>query len=97
VAVKQSMVPPDTFRLRYRQALNEVVRATVQALETPTAPSIAERTPPSIADADRAHFTALVIAEFATLHAGNAVRFGLRPLEWAAWQVAQQPVAGLAV
>lgn len=28
---------------------------------------------------------ALVLAEFAALHAGNVVRFGIRPLEYSAW------------
>jgi hypothetical protein len=34
---------------------------------------------------DRAHFVTLALTEFKSLHAGNAVRFGLRPLEFAAW------------
>ena len=45
--------------------------------------------PESVPQADHAHFTALVLAEFASLHAGNAVRFGLRPLEFSAWQLRQ--------
>jgi hypothetical protein len=28
----------------------------------------------------------LVLAEFGALHPGNAVRFGIRPLELAAWR-----------
>ena len=37
-------------------------------------------------DADKAHFVTLVLAEFKALHAGNAVRFGIGPLELVAWQ-----------
>jgi hypothetical protein len=39
-----------------------------------------------VAAADRARFTALAIEEFRNLQPGNAIRFGLRPLEFAAWQ-----------
>jgi hypothetical protein len=35
---------------------------------------------------DQPRFVALALEEFKTLHAGNAIRFGLRPLEFAAWQ-----------
>lgn len=59
------LVPPDIFRLRYRQALSDVVTAIVQNDEAAT---------------DQAHFTQLVLQEFAALHPGNAVRFGIRPL-----------------
>jgi aconitase A len=35
---------------------------------------------------DRGRFVDLIITEFKTLHAGNVVRFGIRPLEFMAWQ-----------
>lgn len=86
VAVRQNLTPPDLFRLRHRQALAEVVAAIVRQQAAATAQAVTDRIPASVAVADRAHFTALVLAEFAALHAGNAVRFGIRPLEFAAWQ-----------
>jgi hypothetical protein len=45
--------------------------------------------PGAVAEADRERFVALVLAELETLHHGNAVRFGLRPLEFAAWKEQQ--------
>jgi aconitase A len=39
-----------------------------------------------VPEEDRERFVNLVIAEFQNLHAGNVVRFGLRPLEFADWQ-----------
>jgi len=42
--------------------------------------------PASAPPDEHAHFISLVLAEFASLHAGNAVRFGIRPLEFAAWE-----------
>ena len=86
VAVQQNLVPPDIFRLRYRQALTEVVAAIVKNDEAATPEMVSARMPNTVAEPDREHFTQLVLAEFAALHAGNVVRFGIRPLELATWQ-----------
>ncbi len=86
VAVQQNLVPPDIFRLRYRQALGEVVAAIVRNGEDPTETTVLARTPQTVANNDVSYFVRLVLQEFRSLHAGNAVRFGIRPLEWATWQ-----------
>lgn len=86
VALKQNLVPPDMFRLRYRQPLSAVLAAIVRSRESANEASVRARIPAVVAQSEHDHFVALVLAEFKTLHAGNAVRFGLRPLEFAAWQ-----------
>jgi hypothetical protein len=86
VAVTQNLVVPDVFRLRYRRALSEVVAAIVRADEAITDATVRARTTSAVADIDKEHFITLVLDEFKTLHPGNAVRFGIRPLEYAAWQ-----------
>ena len=86
VAVKQNLVPPDIFRLRHRQALAEVIAAIVRQGEAPTEQAVTSRMPASVAAADHAHFVQLALAEFGALHAGNAVRFGIRPLEFGEWE-----------
>lgn len=86
VAVKQNLVPPDIFRLRYRQALSEVVAAIVRNDESATDAAVRARTPVTVAEADKEHFIQLALGEFKTLHPGNAVRFGIRPLAFSAWQ-----------
>jgi len=86
VAVQQNMVPPDIFRLRHRLALSEVVAAIVRGDEVASDATVRARTPPSVPDVDKAHFVGQVLAEFNTLHAGNAVRFGIGPLALAAWR-----------
>jgi Fic family protein len=86
VAIKQNLVPPDIFRLRYRQALAEVVAAIVKNDEAATRDVVRAKMPTAVAELDSEHFIQLVLEEFACLHAGNAVRFGIRPLELAAWQ-----------
>lgn len=85
VAVKTQLVPPDTFRLRYRGALAESVRAIVRKVQPLNAATIRKSIPKSVASADRMKFVDLVLEEFRGLHAGNAIRFGLRPLEFDGW------------
>ena len=86
VAVRQTLVPPDLFRLRHRQALAEVVAAIVRQDEAATEHAIRDKIPATVPQAEQDHFIRLVLAEFDALHAGNAVRFGIRPLEFMAWQ-----------
>jgi hypothetical protein len=85
VAVQQQLAPPDTFRLRYRNELSEVVRAIVRGGLAADMASMVRIMPVTVAPEDMARFITLVLEEFKTLHAGNAIRFGLRPLEFAAW------------
>lgn len=85
VALKQNLVPPDIFRLRYRQALTEVVVSIVRSDEAATDATVRSRIPKAVTDTDKDHFIGLALAEFQTLHTGNVVRYGIRPLEFAAW------------
>ena len=85
VALKQNLVPPDIFRLRYRQALTEVVVAIVRSDEAATDATVRSRIPKAVTDTDKDHFIGLALVEFQTLHTGNVVRYGIRPLEFAAW------------
>lgn len=85
-AVRQQLAPPDTFRLRYRHELAEVVRAIVQQGLSVTTTTLRQLIPASVRGLDHEQFCELVRREFASLHDGNAVRFGLRPLEYASWR-----------
>lgn len=86
VAVKSQLVPPDTFRLRYRVALAEAVCAVVRGGLPATMEAVRQSMPASVVPDDQEGFAKLVLDEFKTMHAGNAVRFGLRPLEFEAWK-----------
>jgi len=57
----------------------------VRKIEPATEARIRKRTPAVVEAVDRERFVALVLAEFKALHSGNAVRFGIRPLEYSAW------------
>lgn len=85
VAVRQQLVPPDTFRLRHRDEVSAAVCAIVRGGLAASEAVIRSAVPASIAEGDRERFVELILDEFRTLHEGNAVRFGLRPLEFAAW------------
>jgi len=86
VAVKQQLVPPDTFRLRYRAEVGQAVKALVQLNLSLSDTHLRRVTPATVAAVDRQRFAAQLRREFDTLHEGNAVRFGVRPLELAAWR-----------
>lgn len=85
-AVKRTLVPPDIFRLRHRQALGEVVAAIVKNDVAATESSVRASIPSGVAASDRDAFVKLVLEEFAALYPGNVVRFGIRPLEFLAWK-----------
>ncbi len=63
-----------------------MVAAIIQNNEAATIATVNARLPSTVAAADAAHFNQLVLQEFAALHHGNAVRFGIRPLVFAAWK-----------
>jgi hypothetical protein len=86
VAVQQQLVPPDIIRLRYRNELAEVIRAIVRDGLATDGAAILAGTPNSVSQEDKQKFINLVQNELKTLHAGNAIRFGLRPLEFSVWQ-----------
>lgn len=85
MAMRQQLTPPDPFRLRYRHALTEAVRAIVQGNRSVSEENVRRIMPVAVAEADLERFAKLVLSEFKTLHPDNAIRFGLRPLEFAAW------------
>jgi Fic family protein len=85
-ATRREMIQPDTFRMRYRQALAETIRNIVQNNQTVNENTIRQHLPVSIAETDRPRFMTLVQQEFKTLHAGNAIRFGIRPLAFEGWK-----------
>lgn len=88
VAVRREMIQPDIFRLRHRQALAEAIRAIVLGNQSADEATIRAHLPSGVAEADHARFMKLVQDEFRALHAGNAIRFGIRPLAFQQWNAA---------
>lgn len=89
LAIRQELVPPDTFRLRYRKELSETVKAILLQQQPPNMETVMAAVPSSVVEEDQPKFVKLVLEEFENLHEGNAIRFGIRPMEFAAWQEAR--------
>jgi hypothetical protein len=88
VAVRQSMVQPDTFRLRYRAELSDAVKAIVAGLLQATPEAVNSIVPNMVSDDDHDRFIELVLLELSDLHNGNISRFRIRPSEFDAWRKA---------
>lgn len=86
VAVRRHLVPPDAFRLRFRNELGEAMRTVIQSGQPVNQATIQLAIPAKVGEADRERFVALVLQEFSHLHEGNAIRYGLRPLQYQAWK-----------
>jgi hypothetical protein len=87
-AVKRSLGEPDPFRLRYRQALSDLVEAIVRGAMDRTAAirfirqKVDERAP----EEDRVRLVELVEMEVMSLHEGNFARYHVTPSEYKAWR-----------
>ena len=89
-AVRQSLGDPDPFRQRHREALRQLVGDVVrQHLDRKGATAyIAEWLNNNVAVDERGKFREMAESDLLSLHEGNFARLGVRPSEFAAWQVA---------
>lgn len=86
VAVERQLVPPDAFRLRYRKELSAAIKAFVISRQPVTEEAALGFVPRNIPMEETERFMRLMLEELPFLYEGNALRFGLRPLEVAAWR-----------
>ena len=77
-----------SFRLRYRAALTDAVKAIVAGLLPVTVEAVSSIMPSMVTDDDRDRFIELVLLELSDLHDGNISRFRIRPTEFEAWRKA---------
>lgn len=88
-AIRQTIGEPDPFRVRYRQALKQVVAAVIRGpMDKKTAARhIAEWAVGHVAVVgDRARFIEVAEAELMALHEGNSARYQVRPSEYQTWR-----------
>ena len=78
----------DDVTLTGSEGENTAVESDATADATADTATIRALVPDAVAAEDRERFITLVREEFMSLHPGNAIRFGLRPLEYAAWRAA---------
>ena len=88
-AVRQSMGEPDTFRLRYRETLRDIIRDVVRGPMNRKAARahLAEIAREIIPAADQDQFIEVAETELLGLHEGNFARYQVRPSEFAAWHL----------
>lgn len=86
LAVRRELVPPDTFRLRYRQKLSETIKTIILQQQAPVQKAVMASIALSVPEEDRDKFVKLVLEEFENLHEGNVIRFGVSPQEFVVWQ-----------
>ena len=86
-AVRQSIGEPDALRMRYRNALREVVAAVVRAAmdKKQAATHIASWAGEHIAEPDCERFRSIAECELLSLHEGNFARYRVTPSEFATW------------
>ena len=87
-AVRQSLGEPDPFRMRYREALREVVGTVVREcmdMKQATA-HVASWTREHIDAREYERFREIAERELLGLHGGSFARYRIRPSEFANWQ-----------
>lgn len=89
LATRQTLAQPDPFRLRYRNALIDVVHRLVGHAAPVSRDRISELASGQVDSADLAAFIAMVETDLAHLHEGNIARYRLRPSQLRAWLIAQ--------
>lgn len=91
--VRDSLPEPDPFRLKYRDALMEVIGEVVRRCQAPATDIVTKMAAKLVPEPDLQRFVSLVVRELTGLHEGNIARFRLRPAELRAW-LATAAVAG---
>ena len=86
VAIKESLPEPDPTRLRYRDALINVVGEIVRGRKPIDTQVIRELAAPFVKREDLGEFVAMAFNDLHHLHEGNIVRYRLRLPEFSAWK-----------
>ena len=88
-AIRHTIGEPDTFRLRYRQALidcvSEAIRQVGSGKTDDTGEILSRMGMNLVPENDRDHFFEIAKEEIASLHEGNYARYRLRPSEFQDW------------
>ena len=85
VVVRDSVAEPDLFRLKYRNAMIEVIGTVIRARTRPTEAEVRELAMRLVDPHDLQRFVTLVLQEFGRLNDGNIARYKLRLSEFRAW------------
>ncbi len=85
VVIRDSVVEPDLFRMKYRNTLIEVIGGIVRERKQPTEDEIRLLAGPRVEPRDIPRFVDLVMREFGRLNDGNIARYRIRLSEYWPW------------
>lgn len=86
VVIRDSVAEPDIFRMRYREALIEVVGEVVRKNLAAAGPAVRELAAPLVEPTHLEHFVKMVSTDLRHLHEGNIARYRLRPSDFRRWK-----------
>lgn len=85
--IRQSLGEPDTFKLKYRMALRELItRIILKEVEPKNLSHFIKENAQAIAEQDREDFIKAVEEEIMSLHDGNFARYRVSPSEFERWK-----------
>lgn len=87
-AIRQTQAQPDTFRLRHRTALKQIIADIIRAAMTPkqAARHIQTWASENLAKLERPRFIEVAETELMSLHQGNFARYQITPREFDKWR-----------
>jgi hypothetical protein len=86
-ALRQSLGEPDTFRLKYREDIKELIANIIsQGCKSKEASIMIKSRAMNLPTQDQDKFTESVETELLSLHEGNFARYQIRPSEFKSWQ-----------
>lgn len=85
VVIRDSVAEPDLFRMKYRNALIEVIGGIVRERKRPAEEEIRVLAGPRVESRDLPRFTDLVTREFSRLNEGNIARYRIRLPDFRSW------------
>jgi len=85
-AIKQDLAEPDPLRLAWRDFIKHTIRDVITQPELDPLSSIQRSVAQRIPEHEQPYVQALLVEELRRLHEGVLARYGLRPLEYAAWK-----------
>jgi Fic/DOC family len=84
-AIKNNVVEPDPFRLKYRQILYSIVGEIVKDKVNVAADKVSDITRGQVSEEDSKKFIEMLNEELQNLHEGNLSRYRIRLSEFADW------------
>ena len=85
--VRQTIGEPDPFRIKYRQALQQMISEIISGTMDHAAASVAVKAKAlSVPASDHDRFIELIETELLSMHEGNFARYRITPGEFAKWR-----------